>query len=685
LPPPRMIQSPKGGAPRWVWILLLVIALLAGTGGGLFIGLKREAPVIEPVTQEDPKLHEEIARKLGEARIAVGEGDWLLARSLFEEVRELDPENPDALASLPLIDRRLDEAEGSIVVTTEPPGAEVSIPGAGVFQSPATISGLPLGEHQVTIAMEGYESVERKISISSESPVVMDSIELARSAGQLEVVSDPVGAEYKLLKTIKNDQKELVQIGSTPALIEKLDPGEYEVLFAVEGWPEYSETVQVENNRNASVSAVFSQGGLSVKSDPTGAEVWIENEEGVPELRGTTPVSVRDLPVGRQKVELRYQDWPPITRSVEIVQGVTEKMEFSWERAWVKFTSDPPGVPVFKEGKRLGDGRQVTPFEVEFLEGDYAFRAQHPQLGVVEEKIYVDADAGSAEVAFRFPYGSVRLTSEPSGAAVIANGTPLGRTPLQLPVLPPGSYTYELRKDQYRSSSVSGVLEPGGSLNFTASLIYDPQPTTSRSFTNGLGQKMVWIAELGGWVAAYETTQAQYERITGKNPSYFPAPNHPVESVNWYDAARFCEALTVQERGAGRIPEGFRYRLPTDSEWSRFVGGQKLDGAVTSLFELKKSTAPVGSLKANEFGIYDARGNVWEWVSDWYSQTIVRRIRKDGATPNTDWVGTDRKVLRGGAWNRSDQYDLAVGNRMAARPSAEDRYDVGFRVVLMQD
>jgi formylglycine-generating enzyme required for sulfatase activity len=262
---------------------------------------------------------------------------------------------------------------------------------------------------------------------------------------------------------------------------------------------------------------------------------------------------------------------------------------------------------------------------------------------------------------------------------------PIGRTPLTLPVLSPGAYSWELRKEAHRSKSVSGTVEAGSTLNFTATLPYDPAPVTSRSFRNGLGQDMVWIGELNGWAAAHETTQAQFERLAGENPSYFKAPNHPVDSVTWYKAVKFCEALTVQEQGLGNLPAGYRYRLPTDAEWTKLVGGQKLDGAISSLFDRKSSTAPVGSLTPNLFGLYDVRGNVWEWVSDWYSQRTVTKVRQEGATPRPEWVGTDRKVLRGGAWNRSSQFDLAIANRMAARPSAEDRYDVGFRVVLMPE
>lgn len=318
-------------------------------------------------------------------------------------------------------------------------------------------------------------------------------------------------------------------------------------------------------------------------------------------------------------------------------------------------------------------------------EGDYVFSARHSRLDPVTEAAYVDADTGSNTVAFRFAFATVTLASEPSGAAVVSAGMPMGRTPLTLPVVPPGNYTFELSKEQHRATSVSGSVEAGGSLDFTATLTYDSTPVVSRDFKNGLGQQLVWVGPLNGWAGAYEVTQEEYERFSGTNPSYFKAPQHPVDSVTWYQAVKFCEALTVQERSLGTLPEGYRYRLPTDEEWSRLVGAQKLDGAISSLFDRQKSTAPVGSLAPNEFGLYDVRGNVWEWVNDWYSQTIMNRIQKDGATATPEWVGTDRKVLRGGAWNRSSQFDLAVGNRMAARPSAEDRYDVGFRVVLMRD
>ncbi|MEM9281799.1 MAG: PEGA domain-containing protein [Verrucomicrobiota bacterium] len=679
-----MIEPRKSRVPAWVWVALVVISLFVGAGAGLYYG-QSSGDTENLAADETVPQTSEIAIKLAEARKAVGQGHWFEARRLFEEVRAVDPDNPDALASLPLIDRRLDEARGSIEITSQPAGATVALDGFGEKVTPATITGIPYGTHTLSVSLVGHDTRSLEVEVMSEDLVVLELIELQRSSGQIEVVSEPRGADFRLLKTIQNDQKELVEVGKTPAIISKLDPGEYEVLMAVEGWPEYTERVRVENDRNTSVSAVFAKGGFNLTSDPIGAEVWIEAEGKPSRKAGTTPLSLTDLPVGRAMLELRYRDWPPIRRSVEVTEGMSQQIEFAWQRSLVNFRSDPVGAEVWKGSERIGEARSVTPFRAELPEGEYRFVAEHKTLGRVEQRIEVDADQGSQFVDFDFDYGSVELTSEPMGATVISAGVPIGRTPLSLSVVPPGVYTYEFRKPQHRGTIVSGTLEPGGSLEFEAKLKYDPAPVTNRNFTNGAGQEMVWIGELGGWVAAYETTQEQFERIAGKNPSYFPSPKHPVDSVTWFEAVRFCDSLNLQEKSLGTLPVGYRYRLPSDSEWSRFVGGQKLDGAISSLFDRKKSTAPVGSLAPNQFGLYDVRGNVWEWVSDWYSQSVVNRTLEDGSTPNLDWVGTDRKVLRGGAWNRSSQFDLSIGNRVAARPSSEDRYDVGFRVVLMPD
>ena len=55
-------------------------------------------------------------------------------------------------------------------------------------------------------------------------------------------------------------------------------------------------------------------------------------------------------------------------------------------------------------------------------------------------------------------------------------------------------------------------------------------------------------------VARYEVTQAQYEEITGENPSASSEPRAPVDSVSWEDAEAFCARLTAREQKAGRLP-----------------------------------------------------------------------------------------------------------------------------------
>ena len=110
----------------------------------------------------------------------------------------------------------------------------------------------------------------------------------------------------------------------------------------------------------------------------------------------------------------------------------------------------------------------------------------------------------------------------------------------------------------------------------------------------------------GFWMSPYETTQAEYERLMGNNPSSFKGENLPVESVSWLDAVRFCNAMS-QEAGLtpayeidgetvtwNRGADG--YRLPTEAEWE-----YACRAGTTTPFNTIHATGPE---EANYYGHY---------------------------------------------------------------------------------
>ncbi len=619
-----------------------------------------------------------VAKGLAEARVAMAAGQWIEARKLYLGVLAIEPGQVEAETALPLIDRRIDSAQGRVLVKTKPEGASVKLGELEAKNSPAAFEGVPIGSYVLEVSKEGYGKVERELAVRENQTEDMGIIELVPQAGSLSVSSEPKGVPFEIL-TVDGEKS---SSGKTPVTLEKLPPGDYSVTLKMEGWPSFSEKVRIAHNRKASVSHVFAQGGLQVTSDPSGAEVWLK-EKGKKEgrLAGNTPLSVPGLAVGQHELVVRYEDWPEIRRVVEIEEGRDRVLEFAWQRGLVDFTSDPPGAEVYLNDERIGRGGETTPLQWELPEGEYQFVARREGLADVAVEGEVRAE-GDNEVHFGFQYGSVRIGSEPPGATVVRNGVPMGRTPFRQNVVRPGDYEYELRKEQHRSAEVSGEVKPGQSLDFNVALKYDPAPVLDHDFTNSYGQEMKWVAPLKLWVDAHEVTQEVYEAVSGENPSAFVGARHPVESVSWYDAKRFCEQLTINERAKGTLPAGFVYDLPSDEEWSVFVGGARLEDAVTSRLGPLDGTAEVGTSRPNEYGLFDVRGNVWEWCDDWYSQKILNRTQRAKSPSNPGWVGTERKVLRGGSWSRSSGYDLANGYRLAVQPSKDDRYDSGFRVVL---
>jgi sulfatase modifying factor 1 len=267
------------------------------------------------------------------------------------------------------------------------------------------------------------------------------------------------------------------------------------------------------------------------------------------------------------------------------------------------------------------------------------------------------------------------------------------------------------------------VLIPAGSFTMGDTLDgeFDAIPTTVNVSAFYMDVNLLSYSQ---WQAVYYwATNHGYSFV---NPGLGKAANHPVQTVDWYDVVKWCNARSQE---AGRTPvyytdAGFTrvytngevtpyanwaangYRLPTEAEWEKaargglvgqrfpwgdvitenlanYEGATYLFGydlgpsgynAIGSIGGTSPATSPVGSFAANGYGLYDMAGNVFEWCWDWFGTPYA-----GGTDPRGPASGGDR-MLRGGAWDY-DAGTCQAAHRYDSVPAdSEDAY--GFRSVL---
>lgn len=167
------------------------------------------------------------------------------------------------------------------------------------------------------------------------------------------------------------------------------------------------------------------------------------------------------------------------------------------------------------------------------------------------------------------------------------------------------------------------------------------------------------------YIDKYEVTQKQWRMVMGSHPRNLyntGCEDCPVEGVSWDAVQKFLKKLN-RSLPAGQKP----YRLPTEAEWEfaarggtqsknyQFAGSNALEDVgwyISNSYPgntngAQKTTRPVGQKKANELGLYDMSGNVFEWCMDWFDSDYYASSPQTNPTGPTS--GYDR-VLRGGSW-----------------------------------
>lgn len=163
-------------------------------------------------------------------------------------------------------------------------------------------------------------------------------------------------------------------------------------------------------------------------------------------------------------------------------------------------------------------------------------------------------------------------------------------------------------------------------------------------------EKPVHSVTLSGYyIGKTEVTQALWKAVMGSNPSYFKGDDLPVECVSWDDCQEFIRKLNSLT--------GQHFRLPTEAEWEfacrggnnslgyKYSGSDNIDNVAWYDGNSGDKTHPVATKSANELGIYDMSGNVWEWCCDWYGDYTSGAL----TNPKGPESGSDR-VDRGGSW-----------------------------------
>lgn len=230
----------------------------------------------------------------------------------------------------------------------------------------------------------------------------------------------------------------------------------------------------------------------------------------------------------------------------------------------------------------------------------------------------------------------------------------------------------------------------------------------ARGPVNSLGMKFTSVGDVEFciWLTRVKdfevfAKEVNLKSTSWRSPGFRQGPDHPVVNVTWLEAVAFCQWLTNKEHESKVLPANEFYRLPTDIEWSKAVGlpeetgrtpeardmgipdvypwgtqwppppgagnytGEETgsDVAIKGYEDGFAWTSPVGSFKANKYGLYDMGGNVWQWCMDtWNNESKA-------------------KVLRGASWyNGALKLSLLSSCRVHAAPdSSTDNY--GFRIV----
>ncbi len=192
------------------------------------------------------------------------------------------------------------------------------------------------------------------------------------------------------------------------------------------------------------------------------------------------------------------------------------------------------------------------------------------------------------------------------------------------------------------------------------------------------------------YIGETEVTQALWYAVMGERPtvdgnqwtsSYGLGDEYPAYYISWNDCQEFITKLNALT--------GKNFRMPTEAEWEyaarggnkskgyKYSGSNTIDDVAWYSDNSGSTSHTVGIKVANELGIYDMAGNVWEWCSDWHSSYSSSAAQTNPTGPNSGYT----REVRGGNWDNNAQLCRVSCRR--SNPPSGIYSEGGLRLVLV--
>ena len=513
-----------------------------------------------------------------------------------------------------VVNKTLRPAFGYINIASSPEqGAKVFVDGEYIGLSPIKTDKLKSGTHTVRVMKDMYKMKEQSFTVT-DGQTTNATLNMSANFVNVTINTDSQSDIY-VDEEYKGKGRWTGRLSDGEHIVEARKAKHRASSKAVELVLGETKTITLEAPKPI-------YGSLEINTSPMNANIYIDGKH-----YGETPNYINEIIIGSHELKLTKQGCSEIKKAITIKEGetlsVNEKLQTGKE---ISITTDKSGDKIYVDGNYVG----ISPITSTLAYGTHTIKAERNGKTVSKNINVVQGGDSSVKLTF-------------------------------------GNQTFTVNGVSFTMIAVEGGTFPMGA-------------TSEQGSDADSDEKPVHSVTLSDYyIGETEVTQELWTAVMENNPScYSGNPKRPVERVAWNDCQEFVKKLNQLT--------GKNFRLPTEAEWEYAArGGKKSKGYkysgsntiddVAWYTSNSSSTHDVKTKQANELGIYDMSGNVYEWCQDRYGS-----YSSSSQTNPTGPSSGSYRVNRGGSWSGS-----ARGCRVSYRgynyPGSSFN-DLGLRLVL---